>query len=174
LVGAQAFKGDLRSMSALGLGDGITAHTAKWLQPDAAAAGVTVSPADLVAAAPPIKVHGAVVASTGVDGDPALGCPVEYIDVRVLGRGRGGGLDGKRARKNGGGEVKWSRAPGCAFFFFSPAHSQTSLPPLLFSPTAPRHVRRQAGRLQVHGPALLFGRLGERALERERARRERG
>jgi len=80
-VGAQAFQGDLRSASALGLGDGITAHTAKWLQADAPAAGVTLSPADLIAASPPIKVHGAVVASTGVDGDPALGCPVEYIDV---------------------------------------------------------------------------------------------
>jgi hypothetical protein len=84
LVGAQAFAGDLRSSSALGTGDGLTAHTAKWLQSDAAAAGVTVSPADLIAACPPIKVHGAVVASTGVDGDPALGCPVEYIDVRLF------------------------------------------------------------------------------------------
>jgi len=81
-VGAQAFLGDLRASSALGTGDGLTAHTAKWLQSDAPAAGVTVSPADLIAACPPIKVHGAIVASTGVDGDPALGCPVEYIDVR--------------------------------------------------------------------------------------------
>ncbi len=30
--GGQAFKGDLRSASGLGLGDHITSHTAKWLQ----------------------------------------------------------------------------------------------------------------------------------------------
>lgn len=30
--GGQAFYGDLRSSSGLGLGDGLTSHTAKWLQ----------------------------------------------------------------------------------------------------------------------------------------------
>lgn len=30
--GRQAFDGDLRSSSALGLGDGVTEHTKKWLQ----------------------------------------------------------------------------------------------------------------------------------------------
>ncbi len=34
----QAFIGDLRSTSGLGLGDGLTSHTAKWLQASTAAA----------------------------------------------------------------------------------------------------------------------------------------
>lgn len=50
-------------------------------QTDGSLAGNTRSPADWIAAAPPIKVHGAVAASTGCD-DPALGCPIEYIDLR--------------------------------------------------------------------------------------------
>ena len=50
-------------------------------QPDGSLAGNTRSPADWIAATLPIKVHGAVAASTGSD-DPALGCPVEYIDLR--------------------------------------------------------------------------------------------
>ena len=36
---------------------------------------------DVIAESPPIKVHGAVVASTGGE-DPALGCPIEFIDLR--------------------------------------------------------------------------------------------
>ena len=36
---------------------------------------------DFIADSPPIKVHGSVVASTGSE-DPALGCPVEFIDLR--------------------------------------------------------------------------------------------
>lgn len=32
LEGRQAFDGDLRATSGLGLGDGLTSHTAKWLQ----------------------------------------------------------------------------------------------------------------------------------------------
>jgi hypothetical protein len=159
-VGSQAFKGDLRSMSALGLGDGITSHTAKWLQADAPAAGVTVSPADFIAASPPIKVHGAVVASTGVDGDPALGCPVEYIDVS--GRGVCAGREGRSGVERERGLV---RAP-----FFLHSTFTTSPRPPFFNHTAPRHLRRQAGRVQVHGLALLFGRLGERALERRKRR----
>ena len=50
-------------------------------QPDSSIAGNTKSPADWIAEAPPIKVHGAVAVSTGSE-DPALGCPVEYIDLR--------------------------------------------------------------------------------------------
>eukprot|EP00775_Hariotina_reticulata_P011326 gene11326-11476_t len=36
---------------------------------------------DYIQSTEPIKVHGAVVASYGSD-DPALGCPVEYINLR--------------------------------------------------------------------------------------------
>lgn len=43
--------------------------------------GTDKSPMDWVAEAEPIKVHGAVVASYGVD-DPSLGCPVEYINLK--------------------------------------------------------------------------------------------
>lgn len=140
----QAFVGDLRGASALGLGDGITDHTAKWmqvrkregggeetrreggkersnfhvrrpsrndrrggdktststplafppskqtkkppdLQTDGPLNGNTKPPMDFIAEAPPIKVHGAVVASTGGE-DPALGCPVEFIDLRGTSR----------------------------------------------------------------------------------------
>jgi NADH dehydrogenase (ubiquinone) Fe-S protein 6 len=74
--GGQAFGGDLRSTSGLCQGDGITTHTAKWLQGD----GVK-SPMEWIREAEPIEVHAPVVASTG-GGDPALGCPVEYINLR--------------------------------------------------------------------------------------------
>lgn len=39
------------------------------------------SPMQYIAEAEPIKVHGTVVASYGSD-DPALGCPVEYINLK--------------------------------------------------------------------------------------------
>lgn len=71
----QAFVGDLRSTSGLGVGDGKTTHTSKWLT-----AGVK-SPMDYIQEAEPIKVSGAVVASHGSD-DPDLGCPVEYISLK--------------------------------------------------------------------------------------------
>jgi len=71
----QAFVGDLRSTSGLGKGDGINNHTDKWLQGD------IKSPLEYIQEAEPIKVSGAVVASYGSD-DPALGCPVEYINLR--------------------------------------------------------------------------------------------
>ncbi|PSC68241.1 NADH dehydrogenase [ubiquinone] iron-sulfur mitochondrial [Micractinium conductrix] len=71
----QAFVGDLRSTSALCVGDGITTHTAKWLQ------GNHRSPLEYIQAAEPMKVHGLVVASNGSN-DPALGCPVEYINLK--------------------------------------------------------------------------------------------
>eukprot|EP00884_Botryococcus_braunii_P003479 jgi/Botrbrau1/13131/Bobra.0187s0086.1 len=79
--GGQAFYGDLRSTSGLGLGDGLTSHTAKWLQVGKFYDGNDKSPMEFISEAPPIKVSGAVVASYGAD-DPALGCPVEYIDLR--------------------------------------------------------------------------------------------
>lgn len=50
-------------------------------QTDGPLSGNTKPPMDFIAEAEPIKVHGAVVASTGVE-DPALGCPVEFIDLR--------------------------------------------------------------------------------------------
>ncbi|GBF97119.1 hypothetical protein Rsub_10130 [Raphidocelis subcapitata] len=71
----QAFVGDLRSTSGLGLGDGKTTHTSKWLT-----AGMK-SPMDYIQEAEPIKVSGMVVASHGSD-DPNLGCPVEYISLK--------------------------------------------------------------------------------------------
>ncbi|CAK0741333.1 hypothetical protein CVIRNUC_001317 [Coccomyxa viridis] len=77
----QAFPGDNRSSSGLGLGDGLTSHTAKWLQDDGHFDGNLKSPMEYIHDAPPIKVHGAVVASFGSE-DPALGAPVEYIDLR--------------------------------------------------------------------------------------------
>lgn len=77
----QAFPGDLRSSSALGLGDGITSHTEKWLQPDGKTPTNSKSPMEYIAETEPIKVKGSVVASMGTD-DPALGCPVEYINLK--------------------------------------------------------------------------------------------
>ncbi|EFN59132.1 hypothetical protein CHLNCDRAFT_137950 [Chlorella variabilis] len=60
-VPGQAFVGDLRSTSAL--------------------AGEHKSPMEYIQSTEPIKVHGLVVASYGYD-DPALGCPVEYINLK--------------------------------------------------------------------------------------------
>lgn len=77
----QAFVGDNRSSSGLGLGDGLTSHTSKWLQTDGHYSGNYKSPMEYIHDAPPIKVHGSIVASFGSD-DPALGAPVEYIDLR--------------------------------------------------------------------------------------------
>ncbi|KAI7836234.1 hypothetical protein COHA_009874 [Chlorella ohadii] len=71
----QAFVGDLRSTSALEVGDNVFNHTKKWLQ------GNHKSPIEYIQSAEPIKVHGLVVASYGYD-DPALGCPVEYINLK--------------------------------------------------------------------------------------------
>jgi NADH dehydrogenase (ubiquinone) Fe-S protein 6 len=75
----QAFLGDLRSTSALCLGDGIKNHSAKWLQKELG--GTQTSPLEYIMAVEPVKVHGLVVASYGVD-DPSLGCPVEYISLK--------------------------------------------------------------------------------------------
>lgn len=74
-TGGAAFKGDLRSTSGLGIGDGIKNHTSKWLQ------GNQKSPMEYINEVEPIKVHGLVVASRGTD-DPALGCPVCYINLK--------------------------------------------------------------------------------------------
>lgn len=80
--GGQAFANDVRSTSGLCAADGITQHTAKWLQPSFAGAGrEPKSPMQWIREAEPIEVHAPVVASTGSD-DPALGCPVEYINLK--------------------------------------------------------------------------------------------
>ncbi|MEW5303277.1 MAG: hypothetical protein WDW38_001598 [Sanguina aurantia] len=70
-----SFLNDLRSTSGLGLGDGIKTHTGKWLQ------GSAKSPMEYIQEVKPIKVSGTVVASHGSD-NPALGCPVEYINLK--------------------------------------------------------------------------------------------
>jgi len=75
----QAFVGDYRSTSALGVGDGIGNHTAKWQQRELG--GTQTSPMEYIQTTEPIKVHGLVVASTGSD-HPGLGCPVEYINLK--------------------------------------------------------------------------------------------
>ena len=54
-------------------------------QTDGPLSGNTKPPMDFIAETAPIKVHGAVVASTGGE-DPALGCPVEFIDLRGTSR----------------------------------------------------------------------------------------
>lgn len=104
----QAFVGDYRSTSALCVGDGITNHTAKWMQKELGVSitayqctllrdfdcnityccawciilqGTQTSPLEFIQASEPIKVHGLVVASYGSD-DPALGCPAEYINLK--------------------------------------------------------------------------------------------
>lgn len=77
----QAFIGDLRSTSGLGLGDGLTSHTAKWFDPKSLASNAPKVPMEYIQESQPIKVHGAVVASYGSE-NPALGCPVEYISLK--------------------------------------------------------------------------------------------
>jgi NADH dehydrogenase (ubiquinone) Fe-S protein 6 len=86
VAGGQAYGNDLRSTSGLGAGDGIATHTAKWLQP-AADGAVPKTPMEWIREAEPIEVHAPVVASTG-GGDPALGCPVEYINLKGTTRER--------------------------------------------------------------------------------------
>jgi len=75
----QAFLGDLRSTSALSIGDGIKNHSAKWLQKELG--GTQTSPLEYIMATEPVKVNGLTVASYGGD-DPSLGCPVEYISLK--------------------------------------------------------------------------------------------
>lgn len=74
-VPGQAFPGDYRSTSALGVGDGLSNHTAKWWS------GEGKTPMEYCQSAEPIKVEGMTVASTGSD-EYSLGCPVEYISLK--------------------------------------------------------------------------------------------
>eukprot|EP00891_Asterochloris_glomerata_P002001 jgi/Astpho2/2001/Aster-x1053 len=85
-IGGQAFPDDLRSESGLGLGDGLHDHTSKWKQDDAPGqVGNKKSPMQYCFEAEPIEVHGAVVASYGSE-NAALGCPVEYINLKGTSR----------------------------------------------------------------------------------------
>jgi NADH dehydrogenase (ubiquinone) Fe-S protein 6 len=47
--------------------------------------GQQTSPLEFIQASEPIKVKGLVVASYGSE-DPALGCPVEYINLKGTSR----------------------------------------------------------------------------------------
>lgn len=78
-VPGQAFGGDLRSSSALGTGDGLSNHTAKWWQPELG--GSPKSPIEYCQSAEPIRVDGMTVASTGSD-DASLGSCVQYISLK--------------------------------------------------------------------------------------------
>jgi NADH dehydrogenase (ubiquinone) Fe-S protein 6 len=78
-VPGQAFGGDYRSSSALGTGDGLSNHTAKWWQPELG--GSQKSPLEYCQSAEPIKVEGMTVASTGSD-DASLGSCVQYISLK--------------------------------------------------------------------------------------------
>ena len=78
-VPGQAFGGDYRSSSALGTGDGLSNHTAKWWQPELG--GSKKSPLEYCQSAEPIKVEGMTVASTGSD-DASLGSCVQYISLK--------------------------------------------------------------------------------------------
>lgn len=73
--GGAAFESDLKSVSGLGVGDGIKTHTGKWLQGD------RKSPMQYVSEVEPKKVKGLVVACRGSD-HPSLGAPVSYLDLR--------------------------------------------------------------------------------------------
>ncbi|GAB4817611.1 hypothetical protein N2152v2_004657 [Parachlorella kessleri] len=75
IPGGQAYPSDMRSVSGLGIGDGIANHTRKWMQ------GNHKTPMEYIQQSEPIKVHGLVVASYGSE-DPALGAPVEYINLK--------------------------------------------------------------------------------------------
>lgn len=71
--GGAAYDNDLRSTSALGIGDGITNHTEKWLQVNiphlvflfGLPQGDDKSPIEYVNEVEPIKVHGLVAVSHG-------------------------------------------------------------------------------------------------------------
>lgn len=71
--GGAAYDNDLRSTSGLGLGDGITNHTEKWLQVSiphpplllSLPQGDDKSPIEYVNEVEPIKVHGLVAVSHG-------------------------------------------------------------------------------------------------------------
>jgi len=79
----QAFVGDTRSTCAVGIGDGLTNHTAKWYAGEERA-GKT--PIEYCQGAEPVKVSGLTVACTGIDDDggsySSLGAPVQFISLK--------------------------------------------------------------------------------------------
>ena len=84
-VAGQAFMNDTRSTCGVGLGDGISNHTAKW---HAAGEAAGRTPIEYCQAAEPIRVHGLSVACTGVDGEDgySLGGPVQFISLKGTSR----------------------------------------------------------------------------------------
>ena len=86
-VPGQAFLNDTRSTCGVGLGDGISNHTAKWHAAEESKGKV---PIEYCQSAEPIKVHGLTVACTGVDGEDgySLGGPVQFISLKGTSRER--------------------------------------------------------------------------------------
>ncbi len=86
-VPGQAFLGDTRSTCGVGVGDGISNHTAKW---HAAAEAEGKTPIEYCQSAEPVKVRGLSVACTGLDGDDAfeMGSPVQFISLKGTSRER--------------------------------------------------------------------------------------
>jgi len=84
-VAGQAFMNDTRSTCGVGLGDGISNHTAKW---HAAGEAAGRTPIEYCQAAEPIRVHGLSVACTGVEGEDgySLGGPVQFISLKGTSR----------------------------------------------------------------------------------------
>jgi len=80
----QAFMNDTRSTCGVGVGDGISNHTAKWIKTD----GKT--PIEYCQSAEPVRVRGLSVACTGLDGEDAfeLGSPVQFISLKGTSRER--------------------------------------------------------------------------------------
>ncbi len=86
-VPGQAFMNDTRSTCGVGLGDGITNHTAKW---HAAGEAEGKTPIEYCQSAEPVRVRGLSVACTGLDGEDAfeLGSPVQFISLKGTSRER--------------------------------------------------------------------------------------
>ena len=77
-VGIKFARGDLRSESGVGAGDGYKTHTDKWLQ---GRWGSAKSPMEMIAEAAPIPVDGQTAICCGGTTDPRAGHPAEYIKL---------------------------------------------------------------------------------------------
>ena len=86
-VPGQAFMNDTRSTCGVGVGDGISNHTAKW---HAADERDGKTPIEYCQSAEPVLVHGLSVACTGLDGEDAfeMGSPVQFISLKGTSRER--------------------------------------------------------------------------------------